>query len=70
MCHQLGAAGVPGEFPRLAGRAGKIAGAGAVRLARRQPVPAVLPDSMPDLPDSTLVASPESAAPEEVAPVH
>jgi len=25
MCHQLGAAGVPGEFPRLAGRAGKIA---------------------------------------------
>jgi hypothetical protein len=25
---------------------------------------AVLPDSMPDLPDSTLVASPESAAPE------
>jgi mono/diheme cytochrome c family protein len=25
MCHQLGAAGVPGQFPRLAGRAGKIA---------------------------------------------
>lgn len=25
MCHQLKAAGVPGEFPRLAGRAGKIA---------------------------------------------
>jgi cytochrome c5 len=31
MCHQLGAAGVPGEFPRLAGRAGKIAGAAAGR---------------------------------------
>lgn len=25
MCHQLGAAGVPGQFPRLAGRADKIA---------------------------------------------
>lgn len=25
MCHQLGAAGVPGQFPRLAGRAAKIA---------------------------------------------
>ncbi|MGA7540311.1 MAG: cytochrome c [Steroidobacteraceae bacterium] len=25
MCHQLGAAGVPGQFPRLAGRASKIA---------------------------------------------
>jgi cytochrome c5 len=25
MCHQLGAAGVPGQFPRLAGRAGRIA---------------------------------------------
>ena len=25
MCHQLGAAGVPGEFPRLARRAGEIA---------------------------------------------
>ena len=31
MCHQLGAAGVPGEFPRLAGRAGKIAAAAAGR---------------------------------------
>lgn len=25
LCHQLAAAGVPGQFPRLAGRAGKIA---------------------------------------------
>lgn len=25
MCHQLGAVGVPGQFPRLAGRAGRIA---------------------------------------------
>ncbi|MGH8201398.1 MAG: c-type cytochrome [Steroidobacteraceae bacterium] len=25
LCHQLGAPGVPGQFPRLAGRAGKIA---------------------------------------------
>lgn len=25
MCHQLGAAGVPGQFPRLAGRSGRIA---------------------------------------------
>jgi cytochrome c5 len=31
MCHQLGAAGVPGEFPRLAGRAGKIAATAAGR---------------------------------------
>lgn len=31
MCHQLAAAGVPGEFPRLAGRAGKIAAAAAGR---------------------------------------
>lgn len=31
MCHQLAAAGVPGEFPRLAGRAGKIAATGAGR---------------------------------------
>ncbi|MDE2049380.1 MAG: cytochrome c [Gammaproteobacteria bacterium] len=31
MCHQLGAAGVPGQFPRLAGRAGKIAAAAAGR---------------------------------------
>ena len=31
MCHQLGAAGVPGEFPRLAGRAGKIAATDAGR---------------------------------------
>ena len=29
MCHQLGAAGVPGQFPRLAGRAGKIAATAA-----------------------------------------
>ena len=36
MCHQLGAAGVPGQFPRLAGRAGKIAATAAGRnyLAR------------------------------------
>lgn len=31
MCHQLGAAGVPGEFPRLAGRARKIAATAAGR---------------------------------------
>jgi cytochrome c5 len=31
MCHQLGAAGVPGEFPRLAGRAGRIAATAAGR---------------------------------------
>ncbi|MGB6487235.1 MAG: cytochrome c [Steroidobacteraceae bacterium] len=31
MCHQLGAAGLPGEFPRLAGRAGKIAATAAGR---------------------------------------
>jgi cytochrome c5 len=31
MCHQLGAAGVPGQFPRLAGRAGKIAATAAGR---------------------------------------
>jgi cytochrome c5 len=31
MCHQLAAAGVPGEFPRLAGRAGKIAATDAGR---------------------------------------
>jgi cytochrome c5 len=31
MCHQLGAAGVPGQFPRLAGRAGKIAASAAGR---------------------------------------
>ena len=31
MCHQLGAAGVPGQFPRLAGRAGKIAARDAGR---------------------------------------
>jgi cytochrome c5 len=31
MCHQLGAAGVPGQFPRLAGRAGEIAGTAAGR---------------------------------------
>lgn len=31
MCHQLGAAGVPGQFPRLAGRAGKIASTAAGR---------------------------------------
>ncbi len=31
MCHQLAAAGVPGEFPRLAGRAGKIAATSAGR---------------------------------------
>jgi mono/diheme cytochrome c family protein len=31
MCHQLAAAGVPGEFPRLAGRAGKIAATAAGR---------------------------------------
>jgi len=31
MCHQLAAAGVPGEFPRLAGRAGKIAAAAVGR---------------------------------------
>jgi cytochrome c5 len=29
MCHQLAAAGVPGEFPRLAGRAGRIAATAA-----------------------------------------
>lgn len=29
MCHQLGAAGVPGQFPRLAGRAGRIAATAA-----------------------------------------
>jgi mono/diheme cytochrome c family protein len=31
MCHQLAAAGVAGEFPRLAGRAGKIAATAAGR---------------------------------------
>jgi len=31
MCHQLGAAGLPGEFPRLAGRAGRIAATAAGR---------------------------------------
>lgn len=31
MCHQLAAAGVPGQFPRLAGRAGKIAASAAGR---------------------------------------
>jgi cytochrome c5 len=31
MCHQLGAAGLPGQFPRLAGRAGKIASSAAGR---------------------------------------
>ena len=31
MCHQVGAAGVPGEFPRLAGRAGTIAATAAGR---------------------------------------
>ncbi len=31
MCHQLGAAGVPGQFPRLAGRAGEIAATAAGR---------------------------------------
>lgn len=31
MCHQLGAAGVPGQFPRLAGRAGQIAATAAGR---------------------------------------
>lgn len=31
MCHQLGAPGVPGQFPRLAGRAGKIAATAAGR---------------------------------------
>lgn len=31
MCHQLAAAGVPGQFPRLAGRAGKIAATAAGR---------------------------------------
>lgn len=31
MCHQLDAAGVPGQFPRLAGRAGKIAATAAGR---------------------------------------
>lgn len=31
MCHQLGAAGVPGQFPRLAGRAAKIAATAAGR---------------------------------------
>lgn len=31
MCHQLDAAGVPGQFPRLAGRAGKIAATDAGR---------------------------------------
>jgi mono/diheme cytochrome c family protein len=32
MCHQLGAAGVPGQFPRLAGRAGAIAATATGRL--------------------------------------
>jgi cytochrome c5 len=32
MCHQLGAAGVPGQFPRLAGRAGAIATTATGRL--------------------------------------
>ena len=31
MCHQLGAVGVPGQFPRLAGRVGKIASTAAGR---------------------------------------
>jgi mono/diheme cytochrome c family protein len=31
MCHQLGAAGVPGQFPRLAGRAHRIASTAAGR---------------------------------------
>jgi cytochrome c5 len=31
MCHQLAAAGLPGEFPRLAGRVGKIAATAAGR---------------------------------------
>ncbi|HEY7890335.1 MAG TPA: cytochrome c [Steroidobacteraceae bacterium] len=31
MCHQIGAPGVPGQFPRLAGRAGKIAATAAGR---------------------------------------
>jgi cytochrome c5 len=31
MCHQLGATGVPGQFPRLAGRAGRIAATEAGR---------------------------------------
>jgi mono/diheme cytochrome c family protein len=31
MCHQLRAPGVPGQFPRLAGRAGKIAATAAGR---------------------------------------
>lgn len=31
MCHQLHAAGVPGQFPRLAGRAGEIAATQAGR---------------------------------------
>ncbi|HXR93346.1 MAG TPA: cytochrome c [Steroidobacteraceae bacterium] len=31
MCHQLNAAGVPGQFPRLAGRMGKIASTAAGR---------------------------------------
>lgn len=31
MCHQLRAAGVPGQFPRLAGRAGRIASTAAGR---------------------------------------
>lgn len=31
MCHQLGAAGVPGQFPRLAGRADRIAATSAGR---------------------------------------
>jgi mono/diheme cytochrome c family protein len=36
MCHQLGGTGVPGEFPRLAGRAGRIAAsAGGRRYLER-----------------------------------
>lgn len=31
MCHQLAAAGLPGQFPRLAGRAGKFAATAAGR---------------------------------------
>lgn len=31
MCHQQGGAGVPGQFPRLAGRAGQIAATAAGR---------------------------------------
>lgn len=31
MCHQLGATGVPGQFPRLAGRASRIAATAAGR---------------------------------------